>query len=220
MAGRRSCREVVDGQDAARNSSRLCSASTTIGAAEKFKPRSSGLRQATMINQDGDQSQELSEVREALQRERDKADKLARELGRTVREPRFQSGTQADDATLNQPPTDDERPARRPSAQRTETSATRRTRRSCSAGTARTQDLERQLAAASGHCAGARPRRHVESVRYGPAPTTMQSTDEARHRRLSPTTSRRFPAATPCRPPYRSVRCSRGVGSGTRTRLA
>jgi hypothetical protein len=75
-----------------------------------------------MMNQSVAQSQELSEVREALQRERDKADKLARALGRTGREPSFQPGIQADDATLNQPPTD-ERPARRPSAQRGETSA-------------------------------------------------------------------------------------------------
>jgi hypothetical protein len=129
---------------------------------------------ATMINKSAAQSQELSEVREALQRERDKADKLARELGRTVREPRFQSGTQADDATLNQPPTD-ERPARRPSAQRTETSATAY-QEILALERARTQDLERQLAARQVIAP-----EHDRDVTLSPsdtaAPTTMQSTD-------------------------------------------
>ncbi len=128
---------------------------------------------ATMINKSAAQSQELSEVRQALQRERDKADKLARELGRTGREPRFQSGTQADDATLNQPPTD-ERPARRPSEQRAETSAAAY-QEILALERARTQDLERQLAARQ--VIAPEHDRDVTLSLSDTAATTMHSTD-------------------------------------------
>jgi hypothetical protein len=161
---------VVDGQDVAQLLQALQREHDT---AENL---SAELRSqaATMMNQSVAQSQELSEVREALQRERDKADKLARALGRTGREPSFQPGIQADDATLNQPPTD-ERPARRPSAQRGETSAAAY-QEILALERARTQDLERQLAARQ-VIAPEHDRDVTLSLSDTAAPTTMQSTD-------------------------------------------